>query len=158
MKWPQYQVVRFYRSLSKIRPPPKIRLTLPYKTRQKRELCQTHAAPPTSAPWRAAHVGERRAVAGAGAIGEQVAIERATCRGYYSCCTVWLLYCSLFHYKSVMSGFLSTWVGLLSNGVGLFKGEGVLESTPTPLFEQPLKFIPMGVFSRAYGIMYLMLA
>ena len=33
--------------------------------------------------------------------------ERATCRGYCSCCTVLLLYCSLLHYKSVMSGFLS---------------------------------------------------
>jgi len=59
-----------------------------------------------------------------------------------------LLYCSLLHYKSVMSGFLSTCVGLLSNGVGLlsngvglFSGEMVLENTPTPLFGQPLKFI-----------------
>jgi len=54
-------------------------------------------------------------------------------------------------FKSVMSGFLSTWVGLLSNRVdllsnkvGLFSGERVLENTPTPLFEQPLKFITHG--------------
>ena len=84
---------------------------------------------------------------GAGTIGEQVASERATCRGSYSCCTVFLLYCSLLHYKSVMSRFLSTWVGLLSNrvgllsnGVGLISGERVLKNTPTPLFEQ-LKLI-----------------
>jgi len=49
-------------------------------------------------------------VAGAAKIGEQVASKRATCRGYYSCRTVLLLYCSLLHYKSVMSGFLSTWM------------------------------------------------
>jgi len=125
--------------------------TLPHKTRQNRGLRQTHTAHPISAPWRAAHIGKRRAVTGAGAIGEQVAnkwSERATCRGYDSCCTVLLLYCSLLHYKSVMSGFLSTCVGLLSNGVGLlsngvglFSGEMVLENTPTPLFGQPLKFI-----------------
>ena len=34
-------------------------------------------------------------------------------------------------------GLLSNRVGLLSNGVGLFSGERVLESMPTPLFEQP---------------------
>jgi len=43
-----------------------------------------------------------------------------------------------------MSGFLSTWVGLLSNRAGLFLGERVLENTPTLLFEQPLKFIAHG--------------
>jgi len=48
-----------------------------------------------------------------------------------------LFCCSLLHYKSVMSGFLSTWVGL-------FSGERVFENTPTPLFEQPLKFIAHG--------------
>jgi len=55
-----------------------------------------------------------------------------------------------------MSGFLSTWVGLLSNsvgllsnGVGLFLAERVPEITPTPLFEQPLKFIAHGhIFER----------
>jgi len=65
--------------------------TLPHKTCQNRGQRQTHAAPLTSAPWRTAHLGERRAVAGASAIGEQVASERskqATCRGHYSCCTV----------------------------------------------------------------------
>ena len=54
-----------------------------------------------------AHVGKRKAVMGAGMNGEQVASERAICRGHYSCCTVLLLFCSLLHYKSVMSGFLS---------------------------------------------------
>ena len=38
-------------------------------------------------------------------------------------------------------GLLLNRVGLLSNGLGLFSGERVLENTPTPLFEQPLKFI-----------------
>ena len=51
-----------------------------------------------------------------------------------SCCTVLLLYCSLLHYKSVMSGFLNTWVGL-------FSGERFLKNMPTPLSELPLKFI-----------------
>ena len=35
--------------------------------------------------------------------------------------SVLLLYCLLLHHKSVMSGYLSIWVGLLSNGVGLFR-------------------------------------
>ena len=43
-----------------------------------------------------------------------------------------------------MSGFLSTWVGLLSNGVGLLLGERVPKNTPTPLFEQSRKFITYG--------------
>jgi len=43
-----------------------------------------------------------------------------------------------------MSGFWSTWVGLLLNGVDLFSGERVLKNMPTPLFEQPLKFIAHG--------------
>ena len=35
--------------------------------------------------------------------------------------------------KSVLSGSLSTWVGLLSNGVGLFLGERASpENRPTP--------------------------
>ena len=72
------------------------------------------------------------------------------------CFAAILLVNSLLHYKSVMSRFLSTWVGLLSNrvgllsnGVGLFLGERVLENTPTPLFEQLLKFIAHGcIFER----------
>ena len=55
-----------------------------------------------------------------------------------------------------MSGFLCAWVdllsnrmGLLSNGVGLFSGERVLENTPTPFFEQPLKFIAHGRISES---------
>ena len=35
-------------------------------------------------------------------------------------------------------------MGLLSNGVGLYSGERVFESTPAPLSEQPLKFIAHG--------------
>jgi len=76
-------------------------------------VCQTHAAPPTSAQWRAAHIGERRPVTEAGVIREQVASERATWRGYYSCCTV----CSLQNLLCL--DFLSAWVGRLSNRVGL---------------------------------------
>jgi len=38
-------------------------------------------------------------------------------------------------------GLLLNGVGLLSNEVCLFLRERVLENTPTPLFEQPLKFI-----------------
>jgi len=45
-----------------------------------RGLCQTHTAPLTSAPWRAAHVAKRRAVAGAGVIREQVASEQLSNR------------------------------------------------------------------------------
>ena len=74
-------------------------------------------------------------------IGEQVASAQTTCRGYYSCCTLLLLPFFLIHYKSAMSGFLSTRVGLLLNGLGLLLRERVLKNTPTPLLEQPLKFI-----------------
>ena len=45
-----------------------------------------------------AHIGEQRAVAGAGETKEQIESEwseRATYRSYYSCCRVLLLYCSL---------------------------------------------------------------
>ena len=41
-------------------------------------------------------------------------------------------------------GLLSNRVGLLLNGVGLFSREKVLENMPTPLFEQPHKFIAHG--------------
>jgi len=41
-------------------------------------------------------------------------------------------------------GLLLNGVGLFSNGVGLFSGERVLENTPSPHFEQPLKFIAHG--------------
>jgi len=35
-------------------------------------------------------------------------------------------------------------LGYITNGVGQFSGERVLENTPTPLFVQPLKFIAHG--------------
>ena len=61
----------------------------------------------------------------------------------------------LIHYKSVMSGFLGTWVGLLLNGVGLFWRERVLENIPTPpALSSHLSSSPMGVFSRDYSIVY----
>ena len=57
-----------------------------------------------------------------------------------------------------MSGFLNTWIGLLSdrvglvsNGVGLFSGERILENMPTPSLNCHLSSLPMGVFSRAYS-------
>ena len=37
-------------------------------------------------------------------------------------------------------------------------GRGVLENTPIPLFEQILNSLPMGVFSRDYGILIFTLA
>jgi len=80
-------------------------------------------------------------------IGEQVASEILV---EFTILAV-LFCCSLLHYRSVMSGFLSTWVGLLSIGVSLFSGERVLENMPTPLFEQPLKFIAHGrIFESLY--------
>jgi len=63
-----------------------------------------------------------------------------------------MLYCLLLQYKSDTSGFLSTWVGLLSNRVGLFLEERVLENTPTPFFEQPLKFIAHGYIFESLEI------
>ena len=70
------------------------------------------------------HVDERRAVAGAGAIGEQVASKRSehattvlvevTILAVPFCC-----YTVCYYITNLMSGFLSTWVGLLSNRVGL---------------------------------------
>jgi len=106
--------------------------------RQNRGLRQTHAATPTSV-YTMKSCSCRR-TRRAGAIGEQVASEllvEVTILAVLFCC-------SLLHYKSAMSGFLSTWVGLLSNGVGLFLGVRVLENMPTPLFEQPLKSIAHG--------------
>ena len=135
--------------------------TILHKMCQNSGLRQTHTAPLNSAPWRAAHIGEWRAVVGAGMIVKQVASkwsEQATCRSYYSCCTVLLLYCSLLYCKSVMSGFLSTWVGLLSkrvvllsNGVDLFWERGFLKICPPPALSSHISSSPMGVFSRVYG-------
>ena len=113
--------------------------------RQNRRLCQTHKAPPTSAPWRVAHVGERRAVAGVDTNGEQIASEQATGRGYDSCCTVLLLFHSLLHYKSVLSGFLSIWVGLY------FQERGFTKIRPPPSLRSHLSSSPMVIFSSAYG-------
>ena len=46
-----------------------------------------------------------------------------------------VLFCRYFaRYYIAKSEFLITWVGLLSNGVGLFLRERVIENTPTPLF------------------------
>jgi len=139
--------------------------TLLHKTHHNRGLHQNHAAPPASAPWRAAHVGERRVVAGVLMIREQVASERseqAACRDYWSCCTdlavLFCCYTLLLHYKSVMSGFLSTWVGLLSNRRPIFEwggpifGRVFLKICPPPFLSSHLSSSPMGVFSRTYSI------
>jgi len=96
--------------------------TLPYKARQSRGcarlslgtrlFAQTHAA-----------------VAGAGAIGEQVASEqskRGTCRGYYLCCTVLMLFCLLLHYKS-------EYLGGPKGGGGYFRDRGFSKIRPPPL-------------------------
>ena len=46
-------------------------------------------------------------------------------------------------------------MGLLSNGVDLLSGERVLENTPTPLFEQPRKFITHGrIFESLLFVTY----
>jgi len=113
-----------------------------------------------------AQVGEQRAVVGAGLIREQVASKwnkRAICRGHYSCYTVLLLFCSLIHHKYIMSWFLSTWVGLLSNMVAYFKWGG-------PIFKRKgswkyarltlwaatcMSSSPMGIFLRDYGTFFL---
>ena len=127
--------------------------TLPHKRRQKRGLRQTLAAPPTSALWRAAHIGEWRAVAGAGAIREQVASkwsEWATCRSYYSCCTV-LLYCSLLHYNLL---YLDFWVlgwAYFWMGWAYFRERWFLKIRPPPSLSSHLGSLPMGIFSRAYS-------
>ena len=82
-------------------------------------------------------------------IGEQVASElivEVTILAVLFCCYTVHYY---KHYKSVMSGFLSTWVSLPSNRVGLLSRERVLENTPTPNFEQPLKFIAHGCIFKS---------
>ena len=58
--------------------------------------------------------------------------KRATCTGYCSCCTVLLLFCSLLHYKSVLSEYLG---GPTFEWDGLFLRERVLENMPSPCFE-----------------------
>jgi len=62
-----------------------------------------------------------------------------------------LLFCLLLHCKSVMSGYLSTWVGLLSNEVGLFRERGFSKVPPPPSLSSHLSSSLMGVFSRDYG-------
>ena len=129
--------------------------TIPHKVHQNRGLRQTHTSPPTSAPWRAAHIGEWRAVTGAGAIREEVASEqseRTTCRGYYSCCTDLLLFIITLQICYVW--IFECLVGLLSNDMGLFSGERVLKNSSTPCLSSHLSSLPMGVFSRAYGTTY----
>ena len=48
-------------------------------------------------------------------------------------------------------GLLSDRVGLVSNGVGLFLGERILENIPTPSLSCHLISLPMGIFLRAYS-------
>ena len=63
-----------------------------------------------------ARVGERRAVVGAGVIGEQVASELLV-----EVTILAVLFCCYFaHYYITNRLCLSTWVGLLSNGMGYF--------------------------------------
>jgi len=81
-----------------------------------------------------AHVGKQRAVVGAGVIGEQVANKQATCRGYYSCCTVLLLFWSLLHYK-----ICYVWV----LGWTYYRERGFSKNAH-PLFEQPHNLITNG--------------
>ena len=85
-----------------------------HKARQSRGLCQTHAAPPefcTVKSWRCqiAHVGEQRAVAGVGAIREQVASEQATCRAvlfWYG----YQMFCVLCLDAHVQKGHTAVWL------------------------------------------------
>ena len=117
--------------------------TLLHKTCQNRGLRQTHAAPLTSALWRATHVGERRAVAGAGVIRRQVASELlvevtnlAALFCYYSvCCYITNLFC------------LDFWV----LGWAHFRERGFSRICPPLSLSSHLSSLPMGVLSRAYG-------
>jgi len=61
--------------------------------------------------------------------------------------TLQICYLWIFEYLGV--GLLSKRVSLLSNGVGLFSGERVLENTPAPFFEQPLTFITHGCIFKS---------
>ena len=139
--------------------------TIAQDASEQRAVPDSHSSSPTSAPWRAAYIDERRAVTGAGVIGMQVTSkrsERTTCRSYYSCCAVLLLCCSLLHYKSVTSEYLGgptfKWMGLLSNGVSLlqtgwacFRKRGFSKIRPPSSLSSNLSSSPMGVISRAYG-------
>jgi len=93
---------------------------------------------------------------------EQVASEQATCRGYYSCCTVLLLYCS-FHYYIMNLLCLDFWVlgwPYFSKGWAFFQVEwayfwmvwayfrerGFSKIRPPPSLSSHLSSLPMGVF------------
>ena len=97
-----------------------------------------------------AHVGERRAVAGAGTIGEQVASEQVTCRCYYSCCTVLLLFCSLLYTLQICY----VWVlgrAYFRMGWAYFWERGFSKICPSLSLSSHLSSSPMGVFSRDCG-------
>jgi len=83
--------------------------------------------------------------------GSELLVEVTILAALFCCYTVRFcitnLLCLDFEY---LGGPNSNRMGLLSNRVGLFLGERVLKNMPTLLFEQPLKFITHGVFSRAY--------
>jgi len=81
-------------------------------------------------------------------ISEQVASEqsrRATCRRYYSCCTVLLLFCLLLHYKSVMSEYLGE--PTFEWGGPTFE-RGFSKIHPSPSLSSHSSSSPMGIFLR----------
>jgi len=79
---------------------------------------------------------------GSGRNREQVASERSkratTILAVLFCCY------TVCYFITNLVCLLSNRVCLPSNGVSLFSGERVLENTPTPIFEQPLKYIAHG--------------
>ena len=83
---------------------------------------------PCETSW-TAHVGKRRAVAGAGMIGEQVAskqIEQATCRGYDSCCTVLLITLQICYVWIFDDLFWMGWAYFWERGFSKIRPMGVV--------------------------------
>ena len=74
--------------------------------------------------------------------------KRATCRGYHSCCILFCYYFAHYCIKNLLCLDFEYLGGPTFPMGWAYFHERVLETTPTPFFEQPLKFIHERIFER----------